>query len=173
MNYKIEVLEDQIIEALKSDTSLSGVNIATHAGGISGIYFQDPQLMEGLLTQLPFIFVQYQGKTKVSHDAPMVMDIHKPIFRFFVGAQSLRAAQESQRSAYSILRNLYDNLHGKYFDYTGCLYDNKLSTVTTFTQTDFSQQQPITEGDGKYEQLIVCLPRIVVYSVDYNFQVIA
>lgn len=171
MTYKIEEMEDQIIEHLQAQSALSDVTIATHAGTITGAFFQNPELMEGLITSLPFIFIQYQGKTKSAHSSEMTLDIHKPVFRFYIGAQSLRATKESQRSAYSILRALYDALHGKYFNYTGVYFTDVLSG--TQITTSMSQQQPLTEGDGVYERLMVCLPRIVVYSVDYNFQVIA
>lgn len=171
MYYKIEECEDQIIAHLKLQSALSGVTIATHAGTITGAFFQQPELMEGLITQLPFIFIQYQGKTKSAHDSTLAYDVHKPVFRFYVGTKSLRATVDSQRSAYSILRAIYDSIHGYWFNYSGVLYTPVLSG--TQITTAMSQQQPITEGDGVYERLMVCLPRIVVYTVDYNFQVAA
>lgn len=171
MRYKIEEMENQIIEALQAESALSGVTIATHAGEISGAYFEDPTLFEGLTQQLPFIFVQYQGKTKMQSDSVKRLDIHAVKFRFFVAAESLRATRESQISAYELLRGLYDTIHGTFFNYTGAAFTPVLAG--TQITTAMRQIEPLTEQGGSNEALRVNLPRIVVYSTDYVCQVLA
>lgn len=172
MNYQVEEFEDQLLETLKADSALAGVNIETHAGGVTGIYFEDPALKEGLISRLPFVFVQYQGKECIDYDDSGDNNTHKITFRLFVGAQSLRATKESQRSAYALLRAIYDRIENRYFDYEGMYAQRKLEDVTQI-QRMIGQQQPIRETPGRNEQLMVNLPRIVVYCADYNFSVIA
>lgn len=173
MRYDISLLEDQIVYHLQQETNLDDVNIATHAGQITALYFQDAYLKEGLMKNLPFIFVQYQGKSVVDKDSTMGLDIHEVKFRFFIASQSLRATREAQLGSYDILAYLYDNLHGRYFNYTGNTYNFPLLTAPIMTVAEMNQQMPLTESDGQIEQLIVNLPDIVVYQTDYVCRMLA
>lgn len=174
LRYNIQTMEDQIIYQLQSDTNLSAVNIASHAGQITALFFQDAYLKEGLLKNLPFIFVQYQGKSKVDHDSVMGLDIVEIRFRFFIAAQSLRSTKEAQVSCYSMLASLYENIHGKNFHYAGNLITEiPQLNAPLMTVIEMNQQSPLTEANATIEQLIVNLPDVVVYQTDYVCSVLA
>ncbi len=174
MNYLIEELEDQIIATLEADTNLATVNVRTYAGELSGLFFEDASRLQGLITQLPFIFIEYNGKSVTTKSANFQTIIHKPVFRFYVGAQSLRMTQESARSCYSILRYLFDDINAKFFNYTGAAglaASNKLGG-TAMSLGGYQQQQPLKEV-GDSERTLFILPRIAVYVTDYDCQLLA
>ena len=177
MRYNIENIEDQIVATLQSAFTVLGsqtVNVATHAGDLNPLVFSDPQLLEGVLPRLPFCFVQYQGKTAEMRSSDGTLYEHKLKFRIYVGASSLRTKQESQRSAYSMLRSVYDALHGKWPYYTGApstqTGGNALSGTIIASLTPMSC---LLEAGGRDEMLIVNLPKIVVYQSDYTIDLIA
>ncbi len=175
MRYNIEDIEDQLIATLQADAALyPSCQVKTHAGDVNAQLFMNPALMEGFITQLPFVFIQYQGKELAGKDAQAMLNIHTLRFRLYIGAQSLRAKQESQRSAYSMLRLVYDDLHGKWPKGT---YDGStLHTLlegTSIATTGFTPQGPVMEAGGRDEMLIVNLPQIVVYQTDYTIKLLA
>lgn len=173
MRYYIEELEDQLIEHLQDDGNFADVNVRTYAGDLSGVVFEDPAMYEGLLQKLPCVFIQYLGKKKLQSDSVKELDIHEPVFRFHIAAQSLRTTKESQRGAYVILRDLYDSIHGHWFNVDNMLYTPALDATEITSTRGMRQLEPITESNGSNEILRVHLPRIVVYSTDYVFQVLA
>ena len=173
MDYKIEDLEDNIIAALT--LALPSTTIRTYAGELSALFFDDPEKMQGVISELPFIFVEYNGKLPTQKSANFQLVIHRPVFRFYVGAESLRTTQEAARSAYSLLRTLFDTIHGKYFNYSGATGDaaiagNQLGggAITQISLGGNQQQQAFTEIGGEGERTLFVLPRITVYTSDYN-----
>ena len=177
MDYNIEDLEDNIVAALQ--LALPTTTIRTYAGELSGLFFEDASRLQGLVAELPFIFVEYNGKLPTQKSANFQTVIHRPVFRFYVGAESLRTTQEAARSCYSILRTLFDTIHGKYFNYSGATGDMAVSAnilgagaVPQISLGGNQQQQAFTEIGGEGERTLFILPRIAVYVSDYNCGVV-
>ena len=175
MLYKVEDIEDQLIATLKADSDLSAVRctVATHAGEVNPRMFLDASLLEGFITQLPFIFIQYQGKRVTERSATARVYVHNLRFRFYVGCQSLRAKKEGQRSAYAMLRSVYDDVHGK-IPYASATSGSPLPKLTgvEITSASFNGSFPFVEGASEDEKLIVNLPSIVVYQTDYMLNMV-
>jgi hypothetical protein len=175
MRYRIQDIEDQIIATLQADTAnMTGVQIKSHAGEVNARTFLDPSMLEGFVTQLPFVFIQYQGKRATLSDTVRGMYVHELRFRLYVGAQSLRVQQEAQRSCYAILGAVYDDLHGKKPNSAA----SQLSVLPALsgnpiTTDGFNPQTPLMEAGGEDEKLIVNLPQIKVYYTDYVIRVVA
>ena len=179
MRYNVEDIEDQIIATLTG--FLSNTQIRTHAGEITAT-FLDPSLMEGVVNLLPFVFVQYHGKRATSRDSMGVIYIHQLTFRLYVGARSLRSKKEAQRSAYGMLRTIYDALHGRVPNIQGLAGQFVPNTPQgalntgpggSITTAGFNAQTPIFEAGGQDELLVYNLPTIAIYQTDYTITLIA
>lgn len=179
MRYKVADIEDQILATLRAEASLKGIaNIRTHAGEVSAQIFTDPALMEGFVTQIPFIFVQYQGRAFDEADNVKLTNVFRLQFRFFIGTKSLRTKIEAQRQAYDVLASVYDAIHAKAIlsspdtlsglrDVVGNLSGTAIST------TGFNPQSGFVCSPGIDERLIVNLPTIVVYAMDFFVKIMA
>jgi hypothetical protein len=172
VRYRIEDIEEQILATLRADPVLSRVTIETHAGQVNaGSFFPDPS--ESILQCLPFIFIQYQGRKWDTADSAKRMNIFEVRFRLYIGAQSLRDKQEQQRDAYSMLRSVYDDLHGKIpfsapQKLSGSTSNGILSgTVINATTTEFNPQSPLMVSTGMDELILVNLSQLVVYQADF------
>jgi len=179
MRYGLAEIEDQLIATLQAEASLVGINnIKSHASDVNRLTFVDPAMGEGYVSLLPFIFVQYQGRSSSANadmrDSSGTLYSHRLYFRFYVGAQCLRNAQEGQRSAYDMLAGVFDALHGKIPNCTAFAYDGftKLSGPE-ITRPEAHPITPLIEADGTDEKLIVNLPSIVVYQTDYHVTMVA
>ena len=174
MNYRIEEIEDQLIATLQADTSLAGVNIDTHAGEVNAQTFLDP-LNSEIINLLPFIYVQYQGKTLLRSDSARQINEFGLRFRFFCGDNALRSKKEGQRSVYGLLRQVYNDITGKVVLCT----PQQLQGIgrplvgTPMTEVDFVVTSPVLVAPGQDEKIMVNMPGIVVYSADYIIQVLA
>lgn len=172
MNYKIEDIEDQLIATLKADVNLyPSCTIDVHAGDAIAQMFSNAALMEGIIAKLPFILVQYQGKQTTEMDESASLYKHALKFRFYVGTESLRRTKESQRSAYALLRSIYDDIHGR-IPNASATAGSPLPKFTGVQIADaaFNGWAPTIEAGGSDERLIVNLPRIVVYQTDYTLE---
>ena len=144
MRYKLEDIEQQIIDTLQGDTNLAGVNIRTHVGDIKLSTFLDPQSLEGFIHLLPFIFVQYQGRIYTMSDTKRETYVHELTFRFYVGAKSLRVLREAQASAYSMLRSVFDDIHGHWIASAALSLAPNLSMLGGKLITGATNTTPIT-----------------------------
>ena len=178
MRYNVEDIEDQLLATLVTAFTTGTpaaltVNIATHAGDVNPMMFQSPAYMEGFVSKLPFVFVQYNGRERTGSDSPAQINKHRLTFRFYVGAESLRAKKEAARSAYAMLRTIYDEIHGHWIK--GAVVATGLPSLggTTITTTGFNPLGPFIEAGGRDEMLIVNLPEIVVYQTDYTVELVA
>lgn len=174
MRYYVENIEDQLIATLVAQSGLtSGVQIKTHQGEIDKQMFFDPAYMQGMVRTLPFVYVEYAGRQTMPYDSDETYtdNIHTLRFRFFVGAQSLRSQQEGSRSAYAMLRAVYDAIHSKLPYYqtgqTGCLSGTKI------TVTGFNACSPFYASTSVDELLLINLPSIVIYATEYNVRLLA
>lgn len=170
MRYNIEDIEDQLLATLAASSALSGVNRETHAGQIDQQMFLDPAYVGGLVTRLPFIYIQYIGRmTDVQRDVDSMMydQVHGLRFRFYVGAQSLRLRKESQRSAYAMLRAVYDAIHGKVPSPSPSISGPTLLSGTASTTTGFCPMSVFAPAGGIDEQMILLEKNICVYQTDY------
>lgn len=173
MRYHVADIEDQIIATLQADSGLSGVNVATHAGQINAQTFLSPDGINEFIANLPFIYVQYQGRIWITSDAPRQTFVHEIRFRLYAGAQGLRDKQEAQRGVYSFLESIYDDLHGRVPKCTPQLLPVlPVLGGTAITVSGFNIQRPMMEVEGLDERLIVNLPGIVVYSTDYSVRLL-
>jgi len=178
MRYELTTIEDQILATLEANSDLSGVNIRTHVGEVNEANFQDPAFAEGFVHLLPFVFVQYQGKTIEGPDGRNSVGslyFHKLKWRFFVGSRSLRDKKEAQRAAYPLLAAVYDSIHGKWPKSNLYTLASTLSKLegTLITTVGFNPSSPMLAVPGDDESLIVNLPEIVVYSSDYSLRLMA
>lgn len=173
MRYNVEDIEDQLIATLKQAAGLEGVTVDTQVSDIDPRVFQIPEYMEGFVRLLPFVLIRYQGRTAEERDAMAQYYTHSVKFRLYVGAQSLRVKKEGQRSAYAMLRSVYDAVHGYW-----PLGSTVVSTLPrlageSIKVAGFSAQSPMLEAGGQDEMLIVNLPSIVVYQTDYRIRLMA
>jgi hypothetical protein len=115
--------------------------------------------------------VRYNGRVAISRDARGEINNHELMFTLYVGAQSLRATQESQRSCYSMLRYIYDSLHG-HWPLSNQSYAASLPILsgTKITTANFRAFSPLLESGGDDERLVVELPKISIYSTNYKIQ---
>jgi len=175
MRYHIEDIEDQILETLADEASLHDVSRETHAGQIDQQMFVDPAYVEGLITRLPFVYVQYMGKFTASTDSDSLYSgpVHTLRFRFYVGSQSLRSRKESQRSAYALLRSVYDAIHGKVPNPSPQVSGITQLSGTASTTTGFSPQGVFEPAGGMDEQMIMLQTNICVYQTDYTIRMLA
>lgn len=178
MRYSLQEIEGQIIPTLGADLGLSGVEIDTHAGEINLRTFTDSSMMEGLINRLPFVLVQYQGRTvqDARTDATKKTYILRLRWRVYVGAQSLRLKSEAQLSAYGMLGSVFDALHGKVphsnaLNLSGTAAVNGFLVGPLIATAEFNPQSPLMLAPGKNENLIVNMDRIVVYSTDFELDV--
>ena len=173
MRYQIEDIEDQILDTLAAESSLHHVNRETHVGQIDQQMFVDPAYVQGLITRLPFIYLQYMGRTTVESDSLHATEIHSLRFRFYVGSQSLRSRKEAQRSAYAILRGIYDAIHGKVPKPSPGLSGPTQLSGVSITTTGFSPQGVFVTAGGMDEQMIMLHSGICVYQTDYTIRLLA
>lgn len=175
MNYHVSDIEDQIVETLKNNDDLKGVdNISTHAGQINiRMFLGDPTYYEGIISLLPFIFVRYAGRMVTDRDSVGRTNKHKVMFELYVAAQSLRTKQESQRDCYTMLESVYDSLHGVWPNWSGMRIDSALPRLDgdVITVTDFNANTPLLEEKGESEKLLIEMPTIAVYSTRYYLEV--
>ena len=173
MRYSKSDIEDQLIATLKAAFTVNGketVRVSTHAGEISVRMLMDPSLLEGLIPQAPFVYVQYQGRVKVSEDTRKQDLTFQLRWRFFVGAQQLADVQGGQRAAYAMLDTIYDAIQGHFpLAATPLTYPSAptLSGVA-ITTAEFNPQKPFDVVDGNSEQLVLVYKGIVVYQTDYE-----
>lgn len=177
MNYDLGQIEDQLLATIRAESSLKGIgNIRTHTGEISMQTFLDPAMMEGFVNQLPFIFMQYQGRALRERDNVAKTIVFRLSWRFYIGAKSLRTKDEAQKASYAMLASVYDAIHGKvpltspqklsgWGEQTGFL------TGVAITNADFNPMTGFIPADGLNERLIVNLPTIVVYQTDYYLEI--
>lgn len=123
MRYNIAEIEQQIINQLKGIEkdgsslhfpSTTNMDIRTHEGDVNPAVFQSAELMQGLIMQMPFIYVQYQGRKPIAINASKSEYRHELKFRLYVGTQALRTSRETQIVMYGYLQEIYDALHGKW-----------------------------------------------------------
>lgn len=174
MNYNLEDIEDQIIATLQANANLSSCTIRTHYGDINTEIFKNPALMEGLVTQLPFIFVQYNFSRIVGRDDISQQYVNEVKFRMYAGTSSLRARREGQIAAYQILREIYDSVNGKIPNYVGVQKADNISLLdgTQITTPNFVHLSPMMKTEGDVENLVFNLPSICVYQTDYRIRLI-
>lgn len=173
MRYDLRELENQIINTLQANTGLNGVNIRTHTGDLNPAVFYDAQLLEGFTRLLPFIYVQYQGRTKLITDSTKKTYNWRLRFRLYTGAKSLSEKRMAQLSAYQMLSLAYDSLHGKMpKSVANAGWAIPLLDGDTI-QTPFTCMNPLEAPEGENEKLLVNLPSIVCYQSDYFFEVLA
>ena len=180
MDYKVEEIEDQLVATVEqaaadSTTELYGIqNIATHTGTLDPAMWAantlqgNTQYFEGLIQQLPFIWIRYNGRKMLSHDESYQEYIHDLSWTFYVAASSLRAKQEAQRSCYGMLRGIFDAIHGKW-PYASTV-PSILSQLTgnQITNPNFKAVSPIIAADGQDEKLIGQQPLIAAYQTTYT-----
>lgn len=176
MRYNVEDIEDQILTTLTAHCDLTQVNIRTHTGEVNARIFLDDQAASEFIALLPFVLVQYQGKRFTTSDTAGRMYINELTFRFYIGAQNLRSRQEGQRSAYAMLRAVFDSIHGKVplstpQQLTGWQQVGGTLEGPAITTTNFNPQTGILAAPGLDERLIVNLPGVVVYATDYIIRV--
>jgi len=176
MRYSLSDIENQIIKTLQNNTTLQDISprIRTHTGDINPIFFANPAYMEGFVAQLPFIFIQYQGRAKIKTGNSTKQTFNWRLrFRIYVGATSLREKREAQLSAYQMLSLVYDSIHGKMpksvanSGWSIALLDGDV------IQTAFTALSPLEAPEGENERLLVNLPEIVVYQSDYTVECLA
>ena len=166
MNYNIEDIEDQLICTLQNampDVS----DIRTHSGEINILMFQDSEYMEGLQSQLPFVYVHYASSLPMERSSEGSMQVHQLKFMFYVGASSLRVTQEAQRACYGMLRTIYDSIHASWCDSvnTPASAPAKLSGQQIL-DTSFKQMTMFLRV-AEDEKLMFQLPKIAVYQTSY------
>jgi hypothetical protein len=173
MRYDLELIESQLIRTLQSNPSLQSVFIRTHIGDVTPQTFLDPAMREGFITQLPFIYVQYQGRRRVSTDSTLKTCVFSLRFRFYIGASSLSAKRDAQLNAYQMLSSLFDSIHGK----IPKAVNNQSWSIPMLDgdviQTPFTSNRPFEVGEGNNELLLVNMPKICVYQSDYQVEAIA
>lgn len=175
MRYNIEDIEDQLLATMAANTTLASVNRDTHAGQIDQQMFLDPSYVGGLIHLCPFVYVQYLGREtpKEEMDSTWSDQIHTVRFRFYVGAQSLRTRKESQRSAYALLRAVFDSIHGKVPNPSPAIAGLTLLAGTAITTSGFSPQSPFGPAGGIDELLLLLEKNICVYQTDYSIRLLA
>lgn len=149
----------------------------TYAGDLSASNFIIPQFMEGLVRRLPFILVQYLGRTSGKMDSNSIKSVyeHTLSFQLYVGAKSLRTGKEAARGAYVMLANTYDRLHGRAPVMASGQVLPSLTRLegVPITTSEFNPLSPLMETGGSDERLIVNLPEIKVYSSSYKIKLVA
>lgn len=181
MDYNVEDIEDQVLATLQDQSALTDVEIATHAGEINIHMFTDPEHVEGLIPRAPFIYVRYRGRTNMSTTPESLgrVNRHELQWQIYVAAESLRATQESQRSCYSMLRGIYDALHGAWPNGGGtnvpvgsivltAAKDATTGNPTPIANPLFYAMSPLLEAGGLDEKLVIQLPHFAVYSTTYK-----
>lgn len=174
MRYDLSALEEQIIKTMQNSTGLQDISprIQTHVGDINPIFFAKPENQEGFVNQLPFIYVQYQGRTKIMSDSTKQTYNWRLRFRIYTGASSLNEKRDAQLSAYQMLSLEYDAIHGKTPKCTANAgWAIPLLDGDTI-QTPFTALSPLEAPEGENERLLVNLPKIVVYQSDYTLSVL-
>lgn len=176
MRFDRAKIEDQLIATLRENATLDAANVTvrTHVGDVNPAVFLDPSMktqLEGFVRQMPFIYVQYQGKRKAAADSTKRTVYYNLRWRFYIGTTSLRDKRSAQLSAYDMLDALYDSIHGKIPNATdnASYVVSKLSGDTILTP--FTATKPFETPDGEDEKLLVNIPGIVVYQSDFICQV--
>ena len=179
MRYFVEDIEDQILATLHAVSGLDSVVQIDVNTAVVPQMFTDPGYVKNLIPQLPFVYLQYMGRSTgmMDLDAAAQQYVHQLKFRFFCGAQNLRAVKDAQRGtygAYGLLRTVFDAIHGRMpIPNTSPAPIVPLSGVPSIT-SGFSPFSPLKEAGGSDEQLVVNLPgNIVVYQTDYVVRMIA
>lgn len=172
MRYNLVEIEDQIISTLQGNSDLASVNIRTHAGDINAEAFYDEGTLEGLTQLLPFILVQYNGRTPKEKNSTWTQRTHVLKFRFYVGAESLNSKKIAQTDCYRMLSALYDSINGHFPKSSQPLASGMDILDGDEIQTPFTAISPIREADGDSEVLLVNLPSIAVYVTDYQIEVL-
>ena len=176
MRYNLVEIEDQIISTLQGNEYLQtrAVGIRRHAGDINAESFYDEQLLEGLTNILPFIFVQYNGRTPKVKSTTWEQRSHVLRFRLYVGAQSLHSKEIAQVDCYSMLSAIYDSLNARFpLSLQPLASDTPLLSGDRIQTADFAALSPLREADGDSELLLVNLPSIAVYVTDYQIEVLS
>lgn len=149
----------------------------TYAGDLSSNLFMLPEFQEGLIKRLPFVFVQYLGRTTAAKDHTSSLQYYEHIltFRLYVGAKSLRTGQEAARGAYDLLAIVYDRLHGKVpYMSSGQVFPNLPALEgVPITTSQFNPLTVLAETGGADEKLVVNLPSIKVYQTDFRLKLSA
>jgi phage gp37-like protein len=152
------------------------VTVRTHAGEIVRQMFGDPQYMQGVVQTIPFVFVEYSGRTTMPPDTDSTYtdNIHTLRFRLFVGASTLRTTKEGARNAYAMLRSIYDAIHGKmpYSDMTVAEGATVLSGVKIETE-GFNALSPFMPSGAQDEVLLINMPKVCIYATEYHVRVLA
>lgn len=175
MRYKVEEIEDQILATLAADSVFTSVNRETHAGEVDQQMFLDPAYVGGLLTRLPFVYLQYMGRMTPTEDMSSMRtsQVHTVRFRFYVGAQSLRSRKEGQRAAYALLRGVYDAINGKVPNPSPSISGPTVLSGTAITTTGFTPMSVFEPAGGIDEMLILLEKNICVYQTDYSIRLLA
>jgi len=178
MRYHIEDIEDQLVSTLLHQPGLSvGVTVRTHVGEVVRQLFTEPAYMQGLVKRLPFVFVEYAGRTTMGYDSDSTytQGIHTLRFRFFVGAQTLRSTKEGSRNAYSMLRSIYDAVHGKLPFHTGTTPGTDDLSGILITVSEFNPLSPFMPAGAQDEVLLWNggVPAICVYATEYSIRLLA
>ena len=176
MRYHIEDIEDQLVSTLLHQPGLdTGVNVATHIGEVVRQLFTEPAYMQGLVKRLPFVFVEYAGRTTMGYDSDSTytQGIHTLRFRFFVGAQTLRSTKEGSRNGYAMLRAIYDAIHGK-LPYSGTWTSDMLTGIPIVVN-EFYACSPFMPAGAQDEVLLWNggQPPICVYATEYSVRLLA
>ncbi len=174
MRYHLEQIEDQILATLQAEPTLARVNVCVHTGLISDELRKSEILQQECIANMPFVFLEYRGTQFVAHDEQRRLYVDEIHFRLYIGVSSLREKPESQRSAYAILRSVYDSLHGK----VPCSDPQQLGTYPVLagepiTTAGFSPQSALRKAPGLHESLVVNQSRFIIYATDYTIRLLA
>jgi len=177
MRYKVAEIEDQLIATLKADsTNFGGVLVDTHVGQVTPQMFLDPEYMQGFVKLLPFALISYMGRgsQRWDRDSSGKTYVHTITFRFFIGAENLRASKEGARNCYDMLAALFDDLHAKVPAITGTPLPGYTDlSGSVLTSSEATCLQPLYESGGTDELLILNMPGIVVYQCDFSLRMVA
>jgi hypothetical protein len=174
MQYVIKDLIGQMIDTLKKDSLFKGVQVARHSGEVNIFLFNNPAYWEGLIKNLPFVLIKYQGRTAVSRDSEGSEWIHELSFSTYVGTTSTKNKEKATEEAEIYLAKIFDLWHGRVFysDQTWASSIPVLSGVK-ITTTEFNQMRSLMEDGGQDERLVMTLPEIVLYETKYNVRLLA
>lgn len=137
MRYKIDEIENQIIDCLRA--AIPTIRVSPHAGQIDISTFYDPAMLSEMLPLLPAIFVQYQGRKKSIADSTKRIIRHELIFRLYIATNNARSKREVQIEAYNYWASLFDTLHGNWIDSLGYSLASTLSRISGLAITGVTQ----------------------------------
>lgn len=178
MRYFVEEIEDQLIATINAAPGVvSKVQVEVNTE-VRPAMFTTPGYIDNLIPRCPFVFIEYRGKSTDKGDSDSAGQVytHTLRFRFYCGAQSLKSKKDAQRQtwgAYSLLRLVYDQIHGKQPLPAGLASVIPGLSGDDSTATGFNPQSPFLEAGGSDEGLLVNLPTLVVYATDYTVRLLA